>query len=264
MKKILLNGVDGNFSSRTASILLDRWPHEDLIFTAPTEKGLEKYKGTGVELRVADFNSDNLSEAFKGADTMVLISMPFVGPKRRAAQKTALDAAVKAGVKRLVYTSIVGAGEKDIDTYEVNDHVWFEVLMIGLPSSISQIIMSFSNIMMNNLASGYGDYVISAYGVAGKLTTMVFMITMGYISGYMPFAGYNYGAGQYRRMLSAMKFSLVSGTGVCLVLLIPFLWLAPGFLRLFSSDPEIIGVGVRFLRAYAWVVPFMAIQMTVM
>lgn len=44
----------------------------------------------------------------------------------------------------------------------------------------------------------------------------------------------------------------------------PFLWLAPGFLRLFSSDPQIIDVGVRFLRAYAWVVPFMAIQMTVM
>lgn len=47
MKKILLNGVDGNFSSRTASILLDRWPHEDLIFTAPTEKGLENTRVPG-------------------------------------------------------------------------------------------------------------------------------------------------------------------------------------------------------------------------
>ena len=132
-----------------------------------------------------------------------------------------------------------------------------------LPVSAS-LLMSFSNIMMNNLASGYGDYVISAYGVAGKLTTMVFMITIGYVTGYMPFAGYNYGAGKYRRMLSSMKFSLISGTGLCLVLLIPFLWLAPGFLRLFTSDPQIIDVGVRFLRAYAWVVPFMAVQMTVM
>ncbi len=148
--------------------------------------------------------------------------------------------------------------------FQPSRRILSEVLKIGLPSSIAQIIMSFSNIMMNNLASGYGDYVISAYGVAGKLTTMVFMITIGYISGYMPFAGYNYGAGKYRRMLSSMKFSLISGTGLCLVLLIPFLWLAPGFLRLFTSDPQIIDVGVRFLRAYAWVVPFMAVQMTVM
>ena len=156
MKKILLNGVDGNFSSRTASILLDRWPHEDLIFTAPTEKGLEKYKGTGVELRVADFNNDNLSEAFKGADTMVLISMPFVGPKRRAAQKTALDAAVKAGVKRLVYTSIVGAGEKDIDTYEVNDHVWFEAYVREQP--IHYVFLrdsQYAEAMVSNYVNAY-------------------------------------------------------------------------------------------------------------
>ena len=87
MKKILLNGVDGNFGARAAKVLLEKWPHEDLIFTAPTEKGLEAYQNLGVETRVADFNSEDLSKAFEGADTMILISMPFVGPKRRAAQK---------------------------------------------------------------------------------------------------------------------------------------------------------------------------------
>lgn len=59
--------------------------------------------------------------------------MPFVGPRRRAAHKNAVDAAVKAGADRIVYTSIVGAGEKDIDTYEVNDHVWTEAYMSAQP-----------------------------------------------------------------------------------------------------------------------------------
>ena len=67
-----------------------------------------------------------LTEAFKDADTVILISMPFVGPKRRAAHKIAIDAAVAAGVNKLVYTSIVGAGHEDINAYEVNDHVWTE------------------------------------------------------------------------------------------------------------------------------------------
>lgn len=39
MKKILLNGVDGNFGGKAAKVLIDKYPHEDLIFTAPTEKG---------------------------------------------------------------------------------------------------------------------------------------------------------------------------------------------------------------------------------
>lgn len=170
MKRILLNGVDGNFGSVAAKVLLDKWPHEDLIFTAPTEKGLEKYKDLGVELRVADFNRPDLANAFRGADTMILISMPFVGPKRRAAQKTAADAAVAAGVKRLVYTSIVGAGEPDIDTYEVNDHVWFEAYVKSLPikwvflrdsqyveAMVSNYVNAYENtdnVLANNMADG--------------------------------------------------------------------------------------------------------------
>ena len=134
MKKILLNGVDGNFGGKAASVLLEKYAKEDLVFAAPTEKGLKKYAEMGVETRVADFNdADKLAEAFSGIDTMILISMPFVGPKRQDAHKRAIDAAVKAKVNRIVYTSIVGAGEKDIDAYEVKDHVWTEAYMKEQP-----------------------------------------------------------------------------------------------------------------------------------
>ncbi len=134
MKKILLNGVDGNFGSRAADVLLEKWPHEDLIFTAPTEDGTKRYADSGVELRVANYNDpDGLSKTFSGADVVILISMPFVGPRRRTAHKNAVDAAVAAGADKIVYTSIVGAGEKDIDTYEVNDHVWTEAYISDQP-----------------------------------------------------------------------------------------------------------------------------------
>lgn len=174
--KILLNGVDGNFGGKAAEVLLEKWPHKDLVFAAPTEKGLEKYKGVDVEKRVADFNDEKgLVNAFSGIDTMVLISMPFVGPKRRAAQKKALDAAVKAGVNRVVYTSIVGAGELVIDTYEVNDHVWFEAYVKEQPihylflrdsqyaeAMVSNYINAYTNtdnVLANNMADGKMAYI---------------------------------------------------------------------------------------------------------
>ena len=142
--------------------------------------------------------------------------------------------------------------------------IFSEVLKIGLPNSVSVIIMSCSNIILNNLASDFGDHVVSAYGVSGKLIQMVFMIVVGYVTGYMPFAGYNYGAGNFKRMLSALKFTMLSGTGICLVLLVPFVWLSPNFVGAFTTDAQIIDVGVRFLRAQAWAVPIMAVQSTMM
>ena len=65
-KTILLNGVDGNFGHKCAETLLANYDHSLLIFTAPTEKGLEPFKGLGVDTRVADFNNpDTLAKAFK-------------------------------------------------------------------------------------------------------------------------------------------------------------------------------------------------------
>lgn len=176
MKKILLNGVDGNFGSKSARVLLERYSHEDLIFTAPSEKGLEKYAKMGIETRIADFNNaEKLTGAFKDADTIILISMPFVGPKRRAAHKIAIDAAVAAGVNRLVYTSIVGAGHKDIDTYEVNDHVWTEAYIKEQPihylilrdsqyaeamvSTFVEAVENANGIVTNNMGDGRMAFV---------------------------------------------------------------------------------------------------------
>lgn len=139
-----------------------------------------------------------------------------------------------------------------------------EVLKIGLPSAASSILMSVASILMQHTAAGYGDHVVPAYGVANKMIGMVFMLVLGYVSGYQPFAGYNYGAKNYRRLLSALKFTVITATCACIVFLIPFTFFARAFMGAFSKEEEIIEVGVRFLYAYAWCVPFLGIQLSLM
>ena len=89
MAKLLLTGVDGNLGGNAADILLTLEPKENLIFCGYNPASLEKYAEMGVETHVTNFNNpDGLIEAFKGADALALISMPFVGPKRQNAQRT--------------------------------------------------------------------------------------------------------------------------------------------------------------------------------
>ena len=115
MSRILLTGVRGNFGRACASQLLELCPPENLVFTSSSAEGLDAYTRTGVETRIADFNDpDGLLHAFSGADTAILISAPFVGPRRRAAHKAAVDAAVSAGVDKIVYTSSAGADSEGL------------------------------------------------------------------------------------------------------------------------------------------------------
>lgn len=142
--------------------------------------------------------------------------------------------------------------------------IFKEVIKIGLPSTIAQTLSSIMLILFNNLAVGYGDQVISAYGVAVKMITMEFMIIFGYVQGYVPLAGYNFGAENVKRMINGLKFTIVTGTGICLLFLIPFTVLAPTYMGAFTTNREIIEIGTLFLHAQAWAVPIMAIQTSLM
>lgn len=139
-----------------------------------------------------------------------------------------------------------------------------EVLKIGFPAAIAQIMMSVANILQNSLASSYGNNAVAAVGVSIKVLTMVAMIITGYSAGYMPFAGYNYGAKKMKRTLSAFWFTTITSTIACLVLMIPFTLLGPAFMRVFTSSEEIIETGVYCLHVQVLCVPVLGIQLTAM
>lgn len=127
MSKLLLTGVDGNLGAEAAKILLELEDKENLIFCGYNPDALKPYAELGVETRVTNFNhADGLVEAFKGAERLALISMPFVGVKRQAAHRNAVDAAKAAGVKQIIYTSLVNADDETNPSVEKKDHIYTE------------------------------------------------------------------------------------------------------------------------------------------
>ena len=117
--KLIISGVDGHFGGYVATHIEKLVKKENLILTAPFEEGLTSYKEKGYDCRVANFNHpETLKEAFKGGDALLLISAPFVGIKRRNAHKNAVDAAIEAGVSKIVYTSLVNAQDEDNPSIE--------------------------------------------------------------------------------------------------------------------------------------------------
>lgn len=127
MGKLLLTGVDGNLGGFAAEELLKLEPKENLIFCGYNPDSLKKYANMGVETHVTNFNNpDGLKEAFQNAEVVALISMPFVGVKRQNAHKNCVDAAKAAGVRQIVYTSLVNADDETNPSVEKKDHIYTE------------------------------------------------------------------------------------------------------------------------------------------
>jgi len=127
MGKLLLAGVGGNLGTEAAKVLLTLEDKSNLIFCSTREEPLKEYAAMGIETHVIDFNYyDKLEEAFKNAEVISIISMPFVGEKRQAAHRNAVDAAKKVGVKKIVYTSLAAADDESNPSMEKLDHIYTE------------------------------------------------------------------------------------------------------------------------------------------
>jgi NAD(P)H dehydrogenase (quinone) len=120
--KIVISGASGGLAGETISALLARGvPMERLILVTRTPEKLAAYADRGATVRAGDFNKpDALPAAFEGGRQLLLISTSGGGD--RVAQHTAaINAARRAGIKHIVYTSWINAVE-DNPAVVTRDH----------------------------------------------------------------------------------------------------------------------------------------------
>ena len=106
MTTIGITGAAGALGRRTTQYVLESHPADQVVLFSRSPDALAD---AGATTRFADFDQPGgLADAFSGVDVLLLISTDAVG-RRRAQHEAAIAAAAKAGVTRLVYTSMPNA-----------------------------------------------------------------------------------------------------------------------------------------------------------
>ena len=93
--------------------------------------------------------------------------------------------------------------------FSARDDIMKNVLAIGIPASIGDILMSVSNIVANALVASYGDMAVAGFGVAMKVTMITGMICIGFGQGVQPLLGYCTGARNWDRFQRSLRFSVI-------------------------------------------------------
>jgi len=106
---IVVTGATGQLGRLVIAALLKKMPASDIVAAVRNREKAGNIAASGVNVRLADYNQPQAwNEALKGADKVLLISSSEVGQRARQ-HRSVIDAARRAGVKLLVYTSVLRA-----------------------------------------------------------------------------------------------------------------------------------------------------------
>lgn len=122
------------------------------------------------------------------------------------------------------------------------------IIKIGIPAAINNILMSVANIICNVFLSKYGEVPIAAMGISLKSGMIFAMFHLGLSMGVQPLIGYNYGARNYDRMKQIIKYVIKVSLCAGLVFLIFFQLSAASIVSAFISDIEVVEIGTKMLR----------------
>lgn len=129
--------------------------------------------------------------------------------------------------------------------------IYTEVLKIGIPVLLFQLLASAAMGSINTASKPYGDYAVAAMGAVTRVMTVVTYVVFGFLKGFQPFAGYNYGAKKFDRLKKSIKLCMTWTTVFCVIAAIVLVIFANPIVSLFGTDAEMVGLAENALRLNA-------------
>lgn len=141
--------------------------------------------------------------------------------------------------------SMLSISPKDVT---LRNKVCSGVLAIGIPASLSSLLMSISQIIVNSQMASYGDMALAGIGVAMKVTMITGMVCIGLGNGVQPLLGYCVGANLWDRYKKVLKFSMGFALILSTVLTAVCYLFCNQIVHAFLSDEKAFDYAVEFSR----------------
>lgn len=134
--KILVTGATGKLGSKVVEALLKKVSADQLAVSVRNPQKAEGLRSLGIEVRHGDFDQpETLEKAFAGIDRLLIISADGDNETRIRQHTHAVEAAAKAKVGFIAYTSVGNAQESTLFLAPVHSHTEKAIQATGIPYS---------------------------------------------------------------------------------------------------------------------------------
>ncbi len=128
-----------------------------------------------------------------------------------------------------------------------------EIARQGLPAGANIMTIALGVFVITYFISDFGQAAVAAYGIGMRVEQLVLLPVIGFSTTTLTLVSQNFGAGRMDRVHETVRKVLTYGAVMMAAGTVVVVWLAPYFMRLFSDDAQVVGIGVGYLRVDAFV-----------
>jgi len=137
-----------------------------------------------------------------------------------------------------------------------------EISALGFVTLSRQAIVSVTYLLMNNILFNLGgETSVAAYGIIGRMLMFALFPVLGITQGFLPIAGYNYGAHQFERVRESINKAILYASLLALVVFSLIMIFPEVIITIFTDDPEIIATTPKYMRWVFAATPIIALQL---
>lgn len=123
-----------------------------------------------------------------------------------------------------------------------------KLFTIGIPAAAQSAIVSFSMIVVTVIVNTFGPTVVAAFGAASRLDQFAFLPALSISLAVSALVGQNLGAGKTERVKEIVYWSILITTGITAVMTAIALIRPNILIQVFTSDPDVLSEGAKYLR----------------
>ena len=136
-------------------------------------------------------------------------------------------------------------------TWTPQFRVWWDMLKIGLPAGAEFALMGIYMAVIYAITKPFGAAAQGGFTIGLRIVQSAFLPVLALGFAVAPVAGQNFAAGKGDRVRTAFKAAAAMAAAGMLAVAIVISLAAALLMRIFTSDPEVISVGVQYLRIVA-------------
>ena len=177
----------------------------------------------------------------------------------------AIATVLSQAVMIVMYVFVIFVMKKTFLSFNLNHfryspNILRMIFVIGIPSSLSMLLMSFGQAVMNKILINYSSESVAAYQIVSRIDMLLFMPCLGIAIALTTIVGMFFGAQEFSKLVWVVKYGISRAVIITTVNVAILFLAAEKILPIFSANQEVLSVGITYLKIIVLVYPAVAVS----